>query len=1070
MNFQHSSGEEESAEGEQTGLALEAEHSGEEESAVEEQSGLALEAEQIIADEIKDCDMESTLQEIQEAECATKDNGITCDNPVQLVCDENTVKGRDGKVHEFEKLHVLEKGNERTQLVKESKLDESLRLWYKLAKQGNSMFAIVDGLLVKNVYDKAGDPMQVIAVPTSFRPRILHLAHEGSGHMGVKKCHSLISAKFIWPGMGKDISLHCKSCQVCQKCSKNGPRKAPLVIQPLYSIPFECCAFDIVGPLPKARGGYEYILTYICLATRWQEAIPLRGVSARQVAGAMVQIWTRTDIPKRVLTDCGPQFVSDLFKRVCKIFNIDKITTTPYHPECNGVLERMHGTLGSILTKARAEGLQWPDVLPMALHALRRMPNRSTGFAPCELVYGRMMRGPIDVLYDGWRRDKKGVWNTSEWVKELAKRLDCVRDIANENIKKEVRNRKKKVDGNKKLRRFKVGNLVWERKPGMLPKLSEGWRGPYTISEVLGEVNYRINGSGRKSRVVHVNTLKEFIDRDYNFKLRRVTVMADEPEIDISKVEVLPAKAEGFCERDLDEVLKDYGDVLSKTPGLSTRVKMGIDTGDHPPVGTYPYPVPDKARPMVEKEIEKLKSLGIIEPSTSAWTSPIVPIKKPDGSIRLCVDYRKLNAVTKPDMHYMPTFDDVVREVGASRVVSVLDLTKGYYQVEMTPKDQAKTTFASPFGKYQFLRVPFGLRNAPAIFQRLIEDVLRDCKDCCRSYIDDIVVYSNSWNDHLQHLRRVFECLKREGLTANPEKCVFGRRQLRYLGHIVGGGITAVPESKIKALRDIPRPIRKKQLRSFLGGIGYYRCYINGFASDLAELTPATAKGAPDRIMWSDAMVSSFKSLVSKLCKRVVLHVPGEADMLFLRTDASKKGVGCVLCAVNPDERDTQRPVAFYSAQLQGAQTRYSATELEALAIVKSIKHFNHILWGRKFYVVTDHKALTSLMSSKKLNNRLQGWVLHLQQYNFDIIYNPGEEQLDADMLSRLPFQEGDPAESSQRSLVLGGGDVGPTPPPGCRDEGLLAQNVRGVRGAVRTDGVADHSSERGVVVKRSGI
>ena len=234
--------------------------SGEEESAVEEQSGLGLEAEQIIADESEDCDMESILQEIEEVECATKDNGIACDNPVQLVCDENTVKGRDGKVHEFEKLHVLEKGNERTQLVKETKLDEFVRQWYKLAKQGNSMFAMVDGLLVKNVYDNAGDPMQVIAVPTSFRPRILYLAHEGSGHMGVKKCHSFISAKFIWPGMGKDISLHCKSCQVCQKCSKNGLRKAPLVIQPLYLIPFECCAFDI-----EARGGYESILTYIWL-------------------------------------------------------------------------------------------------------------------------------------------------------------------------------------------------------------------------------------------------------------------------------------------------------------------------------------------------------------------------------------------------------------------------------------------------------------------------------------------------------------------------------------------------------------------------------------------------------------------------------------------------------------------------------------------------------------------------------------------------------------------------------------------------------------------------------------
>ena len=177
--------------------------------------------------------MESILQEIEEAECATKDNGVTCDNPVQLVRDVNTVKGRDGKVHEFEKLHVLEEGNERTQLIKETKLDESLRQWYKLAEQGNSMFAIVDGLILKNVYDNTGDPMQVIAVP---RPIILYLAHEGSRHMGVKKCHSLISAKLIWLGMGKGISLHCKSCQVCLKCSKNGPRKAPLEIQPLYSI------------------------------------------------------------------------------------------------------------------------------------------------------------------------------------------------------------------------------------------------------------------------------------------------------------------------------------------------------------------------------------------------------------------------------------------------------------------------------------------------------------------------------------------------------------------------------------------------------------------------------------------------------------------------------------------------------------------------------------------------------------------------------------------------------------------------------------------------------------------
>ena len=183
-----------------------------------------------------------------------RDEEIICDNPVQLLCDVNMINGRDGNVHEFEHLHVLEEGRERNELRKEAKSDQTLKESYNETKQGNTSLEIADGLLVKNVHDKTGDPMQVIAVPTSLRRKILDLAHEGSRHMGVKECLSLIASKFIWPGMKKYyISLQCKSCQICQKCGKNGPRKAPLVIQPIFSISFEPCTSDFVDSLQKAR-------------------------------------------------------------------------------------------------------------------------------------------------------------------------------------------------------------------------------------------------------------------------------------------------------------------------------------------------------------------------------------------------------------------------------------------------------------------------------------------------------------------------------------------------------------------------------------------------------------------------------------------------------------------------------------------------------------------------------------------------------------------------------------------------------------------------------------------------
>ena len=306
----------------------------------------------------------------------------------------------------------------------------------------------------------------------------------------------------------------------------------------------------------------------------------------------------------------------------------------------------------------------------------------------------------------------------------------------------------------------------------------------------------------------------------------RLAIVAEDWEEDEDVGTRMSGRCPEFEEEEVEIMKRDYPEVFSDLPGRTSVCRLSINTGEAAPRVSHPYRIPDKLKEGVREEMMKLVELGIAVPSVSPWASPVVPVPKADGSVRVCVDYRKVNETTEGDPYYMATLEEILERVGSSMVMSKLDLAKGFYQVEVEPQSREKTAFICPFGKYEFTRMPFGLRNAPAVFQRCMEVVLSSCYEFSAPYIDDIIVFSGSGSEHVGHLRQVLEQLRKYGMTVKESKCEFGKRKVEYLGHVIGGGELAVPAHRAAAMAEFILPKTKKQLRSFLGAASYYRRFV----------------------------------------------------------------------------------------------------------------------------------------------------------------------------------------------------------------------------------------------------
>ncbi|KAD5318253.1 hypothetical protein E3N88_18199 [Mikania micrantha] len=411
------------------------------------------------------------------------------------------------------------------------------------------------------------------------------------------------------------------------------------------------------------------------------------------------------------------------------------------------------------------------------------------------------------------------------------------------------------------------------------------------------------------------------------------------------------------------------------------------------PVAKAPYRLAPTEMKEMMTQLQELLDKGFIRPSVSPWGAPVLFVKKKDGSMRMCIDYRELNKLTVKNRYPLPRIDDLFDQLQGASWFSKIDLRSGYHQLKVREQDIPKTAFRTRYGHYEFLVMSFGLTNAPAAFMDLMNRVCRPMLD--RSvivFIDDILIYSKNEGDHACHVREVLEILRKEKLYAKFSKCAFWLREVQFLGHVVNPEGIMVDPAKVETIMKWSPPKSPTEVRSFLGLAGYYRRFIQDFSKIATPLTKLTKKDV--KYEWGPNQEQAFSVLKEKLTQAPVLALPDGNDDLVVYADASRQGLGCVLM-------QRGRVIAYASRQLKIHEANYPTHDLELAAVVFALKIWRHYLYGVRSTIYTDHKSLKYFFEQKDLNMRQRRWLELLKDYDCDILYHPGKANVVADALSR---------------------------------------------------------------------
>ncbi|XP_063586253.1 uncharacterized protein LOC134763615 [Penaeus indicus] len=875
--------------------------------------------------------------------------------------------------------------------------------------------------------DSWNEVFQVV-VATCYRSKVIGLAHDlGGGHLGIKKTLDKVIRYFYWPGVKSDVTRYCRTCDICQRVGKPNQviPPAPLKPIPAFEEPFSRVNIDCVGPFPKTKSGNRFLLTLMCASTRYPEAIPLKRATSRTIVPVLINFFTQYGMPRVLQSDQGSNFWSVMFQEVMKLLHIKQFSATAYRPQTQGALERYHQTLKSMLTKYCQEtGNEWDLGVPLMLYAIRCTKQESLGFSPYELLFGRDIRGPMKLLYESWIGMENSVC-LSDYVEKMKTRLQHLQKFAHENLESAQWSMKEIYDRKAAEREFAVGEKVLLFLPVRKQPLTAKYQGPFKVLEKINDINYIIATPGRrkKKKVVHINLLKKYHSRRPDAvtalcvisgpEERGDTTISNEMESEfvvgevgfkLQNSDILKNPASKFShlpheqQQDILCVLQEFSDILGDVPRQTHLVTHDVKLVDGAiPVKQAPYRMSPYKEKIMEEEVSFLLKNGLAELSESEWASPCALVPKSKGW-RMVTDYRRVNELTKGDCYPLPRILDIIDSIGESKFITVLDLLKGYYQVPLSPEARQITAFVTPNGFYNYCVLPFGLKNAPSSFQRLTGSIIRGLKGV-KVYIDDLVVYSSKWEDHVATLRSLFERLQDAGLTVNLVKSEFAQAKVRYLGHEVGGGEVAPVKAKVEAINELPVPKNKRAIQRFIGMAGYYRRFCPNFA-DVAK--PLTYLLSPKQeFKWTVECQESFKKLKNFLTCEPVLRSPDFDKPFTLQVDASDVAAGSVLLQAGKD--GVLHPVCYSSAKFKPHQTHYSTVEKEAAALLMALEKFEVYLSCTPYEieVFSDHNPLQFVTKMKNKNQRLTRWYLALQPYNLVIKHIKGRNNIIADSLSR---------------------------------------------------------------------
>jgi hypothetical protein len=517
----------------------------------------------------------------------------------------------------------------------------------------------------------------------------------------------------------------------------------------------------------------------------------------------------------------------------------------------------------------------------------------------------------------------------------------------------------------------------------------------------------KIRKSNERIEQAMANNCAVIFDKDDDFGAVQVfesqttsPESAPSSRIDPSKV----AHLTDTEKRQLFAVLDKFPEVFSDKPGYCPLIEHEIKvSSDFKPKRLRAYRVPELLKPEVERQIKEMLDLGIIVPSSSEMASPVVCVLKgPNGvnGVRLAIDYRHVNRYSAGDGYPTPDIGDILQKVGRAKYISCFDAKSGYWQLPVKEESRWLTAFVCDAGLFEFCRLPYGLKSASNTFIRCISRILHPIRSFTEPFVDDMAVFSMTWQDHLNHLEKYLHTIKESGFTLSLKKCSFAQSKATFVGHVVGSGLIEPDPRKIAAVAYIKPPTTKKDVRSLIGFFSYFRNFIPSFAETSRVLTDLTQKNVPNKVPWGPEAQRALDKLKADLCNTTALHAIDYSRDFGLLVDASASTIGC--CLIQWTDDGVEKPIAFASMKLSPTQTRWATIEREAFAVIWALRKFRSWLFLSKVTVFSDHNPLTFLTESAPKSAKLARWALALQEFNIDFRYRCGRKNAAADFLSRM--------------------------------------------------------------------